>query len=434
MGQVGITLIDAKRVREEYDAVLAAVESRGHGDFGLPLARSLDDERRALLGAVEQLKARRNAASGEIPKIRKSGGDASALLAEMKTLSEEVKSRDAELARVEEKLRDVLLGIPNTPDPRVPVGDDDAAGEEMRRSGKPRDFGAEGFEPKAHWDIGTDLNILDFERAAKISGTRFALSKGAGAKLERAITNFMLDLHTGEAGYTEMLPPALVNRTSMTGTGSLPKFEDDMFHEDAKDLFLIPTAEVPLTNLHAGEILDGSALPLYYCAATPCFRKEAGSAGRDTRGLIRLHQFNKVELVKFAKPGDSGKELDSLVAAAEEVLKRLGLPYRVVMLVTGDLGFSSAMTYDLEVWMPSYGRYVEISSCSNFHDFQARRAGIRFRESAGAKPEYVHTLNGSGLAVGRTVAAVLENYQNADGSVAVPEALRPYMGADVIAK
>jgi seryl-tRNA synthetase len=325
-----------------------------------------------------------------------------------------------------------MLNIPNTPDPRVPAGADDSFNEEVRRCGEPRDFAAEGFEPKPHWDIGADLGILDFERAAKISGARFTLSRGAGARLERSIMNFMLDLHTGEAGYTETLPPALVNRAAMTGTGQLPKFEDDMFHEDAKDLFLIPTAEVPLTNMHAGEILDGASLPLYYCAATPCFRKEAGSAGRDTRGLIRVHQFNKVELVKFTRPGQSDGELESLLAAAEEVLKRLELPYRVVALATGDLGFSSAMTYDIEVWMPSYGRYVEISSCSNFRDFQARRAGIRFRPEAGAKPEYVHTLNGSGLAIGRTVAAVLENCQRADGAVTIPEALRPYMGADAI--
>jgi seryl-tRNA synthetase len=425
-------LLDVKRVREEYASVLSSVESRGAGDFGLPLIRSLEEERRALLGVVEGLKARQNAASKEIPRIKKAGGDASELLAETKARAAEVKAQDSSLAEIEAKLRDALMGVPNAPDPRVPVGDE-SANKEIRREGEPRDFGAEGFEPKAHWDIGTALDILDFERAAKLSGSRFALSKGPGARLERAITNFMLDLHTEEAGYTEALPPVLVSRETMTGTGQLPKFESDMFHEDAKDLFLIPTAEVPLTNLHAGEILDGASLPFYYCAATPCFRKEAGSAGRDTRGLIRLHQFNKVELVKFTRPEDSDKELGSLLAAAEEVLKRLGLPYRVIMLATGDLGFSSAMTYDIEVWMPSYGAYVEISSCSNFHDFQARRAGIRFRAEAGAKPEYVHTLNGSGLAVGRTVAAVLENYQNADGTVAVPEALRSYMGADLIA-
>jgi seryl-tRNA synthetase len=410
---------------------LSLIASRGHGDFGLPLARSLDEERRALLGVVEGLKARQNAASKEIPGIQKSGGDATDLLAEMKTLSGEVKEKNAALAEVEEKLKDVLMGIPNTPDPRVPVGDE-SFGKEIRREGEPRDFGAEGFEPKPHWDLGAELDILDFERAAKISGSRFAIGKGAGARLERALTNFMLDLHTEEAGYKEITPPVLVNRAAMTNTGQLPKFEDDMFHEDAKDLFLIPTAEVPVTNLHAGEILDGASLPLCYCAATQCFRKEAGAAGRDNRGLIRLHQFNKVELVKFTRPDDSDKEFGSLLAAAEEVLKRLGLPYRVVMLATGDLSFSSAMTCDIEVWMPSYGGYVEISSCSNFHDFQARRAGIRFRAEAGAKPEYAHTLNGSGLAVGRTVAAVLENYQNKDGTVTVPEALRHYMGASLI--
>jgi seryl-tRNA synthetase len=426
-------MLDIRRIREEYDTVRVSIESRGHGDFGLPDALALDEKRRSLLGVVEQLKARQNTASKDIPRIKKEGGDASALLAEMKAISDEVKDKDASLAAIEARLKDVLMNVPNTPDPAVPVGADDSFNKEIRRDGEPRDFAAEGFAPKAHWDIGTELGILDFERAAKISGARFSVSKGQGARLERAITNFMLDLHTGEAGYTETLPPVLVNRETMTGTGQLPKFEDDMFHEDAKDLFLIPTAEVPLTNLHAGEILDGSELPLYYCAATPCFRKEAGAAGRDTRGLIRVHQFNKVELVKFTRPEDSGKELDSLVAAAEEVLKRLGLPYRVIILATGDLSFSSSITYDIEVWMPSYGAYVEISSCSNFHDFQARRAGIRFRAEAGAKPEYAHTLNGSGLAVGRTVAAVLENYQNADGTVTIPEVLRSYMGANVIA-
>jgi seryl-tRNA synthetase len=425
-------LLDIKRIREEYDDVLASIESRGHGDYGLPDALSLDEERRSLLGAYEQLKARQNAASKEIPRIKKEGGDASGLLAEMKAISDEVKDKDSSLAEIEERLKDVLMNVPNTPDPRTPVGADESFGVEVKREGAPRDFGAEGFTPRAHWDIGTDLGLLDFERAAKISGSRFSISRGQGARLERAITNFMLDLHTGEAGYTEILPPVLVNREAMTNTGQLPKFEDDMFHEDAKDLFLIPTAEVPVTNLHSGEIIDGSLLPLRYCAATPCFRKEAGAAGRDTRGLIRLHQFNKVELVKFTRPEDSDEETGSLLTAAEEVLKRLELPYRVIMLATGDLSFSSAMTYDIEVWMPSYDGYVEISSCSNFRDFQARRAGIRFRREAGAKPEYVHTMNGSGLAVGRTVAAVLENYQNADGSITVPEALRPYMGENTI--
>jgi seryl-tRNA synthetase len=405
------------------------VESRLHGDFGLPQVRALDERRRALLTDVEGLKSRQNAASKEIPRIRKEGGDADALLAEMKQLSDEVKGKDALVSEVEEELRLALLNVPNTPSPDVPIGEDDSANVEVRSFGGPRIF---PFEAKPHWDIGTDLGILDFERAAKISGARFTVYKGLGARLERSVINFMLNLHTEENGYTEILPPFLVNRDAMTGTGQLPKFEEDMFHVPAKDFFLVPTAEVPLTNLLRDEILDGDDLPIYYTAYTPCFRKEAGSAGRDTRGLIRVHQFNKVELVKFTKPEDSYAELDSLVWAAEEVLKRLELPYRIVRLATGDLGFSSAMTYDIEVWMPSYGRYVEISSCSNFEDYQARRAGIRFRREKGAKPEYVHTLNGSGLAVGRTVAAILENCQNADGSVSVPKVLQPYMGTPEI--
>ncbi|MDR1795987.1 MAG: serine--tRNA ligase [Clostridiales Family XIII bacterium] len=422
-------MLDIRRIREEYESVKAAVESRGQGDFGLADALALDAERRALIAETEQMKSRQNAVSKEIPQIKKAGGDATAVLAEMKELSDKVKEVDAKLAEAEEKLRAALLGIPNTPDASVPVGSDDSENVELRRFGEPTAF---GFEPKPHWDIGTDLDILDFERAAKIAGARFTVNKGLGAKLERSVVNFMLNLHTREHGYTEILPPFMVNRAAMTGTGQLPKFEDDMFHVPAKDFFLVPTAEVPLTNLYMDEILDGAMLPHYITAYTPCFRKEAGSAGRDTRGLIRVHQFNKVELVKFAKPEESWDELESLTAAAEEVLKRLALPYRVVALSTGDLGFSSAKTYDIEVWMPSYGRYVEISSCSNFTDYQARRAGIRFRREPGAKPEFVHTLNGSGLAVGRTVAAILENYQQEDGSVSVPEALRHYVGADVI--
>ena len=422
-------MLDIKRIREDFEGVLAAVESRGGGDFGLHEALETDKKRRGLISETEQMKARQNAVSKEIPRIKKEGGDASSVLEEMKTLSGRIKEKDGEIAAVDEALRDLLLGIPNTPDTSVPVGPDDSANQELRLVGEPTVF---GFEPKAHWDIGTDLDILDFERAVKITGARFTVSKGLGARLERAVINFMLDLHTGEHGYTEILPPFMVNRASMTGTGSLPKFEEDMFHIPAKDFFLIPTAEVPLTNLFMNEILDAAQLPIYITAYTPCFRKEAGSAGRDTRGLIRVHQFNKVELVKFTKPEDSPGELESLTAAAEEVLKRLGLPYRVVALSTGDIGFSSSKTYDLEVWMPSYGRYVEISSCSNFTDFQARRAEIRFRLEAGAKPEFVHTLNGSGLAVGRTVAAILENFQQEDGSVVIPEALRPYAGTDII--
>ncbi|MCL2112176.1 MAG: serine--tRNA ligase [Clostridiales bacterium] len=422
-------MLDIKRIREDFENVLAAVESRGKGDYGLAAALETDKRRRGLIAEAEQMKARQNAVSKEVPRIKAEGGDASAILEEMKALAGQVKEKEAAAAEADAALNEALLGVPNTPDATVPVGADDSANLEIRRHGEPTAF---SFEPKAHWDIGTDLDILDFERAAKISGTRFTVYKGLGARLERAVINFMLDLHTGEHGYTEILPPFMVNRASMTGTGQLPKFEEDMFHVPAKDFFLVPTAEVPLTNLYMDEILDASALPIYLTAYTPCFRKEAGSAGRDTRGLIRVHQFNKVELVKFAKPEDSWDELESLTSAAEEVLKRLGLPYRIVALASGDLGFSSSKTYDIEVWMPSYGRYVEISSCSNFTDYQARRAGIRFRRGPGEKPEYVHTLNGSGLAVGRTVAAILENFQQADGTVTIPEALRSYIGADVI--
>jgi len=422
-------MLDLRRIREEYETVLAAVESRGKGDFGLPVALGVDRERRDLITETEKLKARQNADSKEIPKIKASGGDASDLLAEMKALSEEVKEKEALVAEDDETLKELLLGVPNTPDATVPIGADDSFNEEQRRFGEPPSF---SFEPKAHWDIGTDLDILDFERAVKISSARFTMNKGLGARLERSVVNFMLDLHTEEHGYKEILPPFLVNRAAMTGTGQLPKFEDDMFHVPSKDLFLAPTAEVPLTNIYMDEILDAEQLPIYITAYTPCFRKEAGAAGRDTRGLIRVHQFNKVELVKFTKPEESWAELESLTAAAEEVLKRIGLAYRVVALSTGDLGFSSAKTYDIEVWMPSYDRYVEISSCSNFTDYQARRAGIRFRREQGAKPEFVHTLNGSGLAVGRTVAAIMENFQQEDGSVVVPEVLRKYVGTDII--
>ena len=424
-------MLDIKRIREDYEGVKKAVESRGHGDFGLSQVPELDAKRRTLLAEVEAMKNKQNVDSKEIPKRKKAGEDVSDLMAEMKELSEQIKERNGELAQLETDLRNALLNIPNTPYEIVPIGESDADNLEVKKFMEPTKF---DFEPKAHWDIGTDLDILDFERAAKLSGTRFTVYKGLGARLERSIINFMLDLHTQQHGFTEILPPFMVNRDAMTGTGQLPKFEDDMFYVPAKDFFLIPTAEVPVTNLRANEIIDGDELPIYYTAYTPCFRKEAGSAGRDTRGLIRQHQFNKVELVKFCKPEDSYAELDSLLAAAEDVLKILGIPYRVVRLCTGDLGFSSAETYDIEVWMPSYGRYVEISSCSNFESFQARRANIRFRRSAKDKPEFVHTLNGSGLAVGRTCAAILENFQQADGSVVIPEALRPYMGVDKIEK
>lgn len=422
-------MLDVKRVRENFDSVKAAVERRGKGDFGIDNVLKLDTRRRELLAEVERLKNKQNTASREVPKLKREGEDTSALFAEMKELSSKIKTLDAEVSKVEDELHNALLNVPNTPNPDVPEGVDDTENLEMRKFGEPTEF---SFEPKAHWDIGTNLDILDFERASKISGARFTVYKGIGAKLERAVINFMLDLHTEEQGYTEILPPFMANRDAMTGTGQLPKFEDDMFYVPAKDLFLIPTAEVPVTNLHSNEIIEPEDMPVYYTAYTPCFRKEAGSAGRDTRGLIRQHQFNKVEMVKFVNPDNSYEELDKLTHDAEEILQRLGIPYRVVRLCTGDLGFSSAMTYDIEVWMPSYSRYVEISSCSNFEDYQARRANIRFRREKKAKPEFVHTLNGSGLAVGRTVAAILENFQQEDGSVVVPKVLRPYMGRSVI--
>lgn len=422
-------MLDIKRIRENYEDVRTAVERRGKGSFGIESVLELDSRRRELLAEVEAMKSRQNAASKEVPKLKKEGKDTAELFAEMKKLSASIKELDSKVSEVEEELRAVLLGVPNTPYAEVQDGLDDSDNVELRKVGTPREF---DFEAKAHWDIGEDLDILDFERAGKISGARFTVYKGLGARLERAVINFMLDLHTEEQGYTEILPPFMVNRTAMTGTGQLPKFEDDMFYLPAKDFFLIPTAEVPVTNLRAQEIMSADELPVYYTAYTPCFRKEAGSAGRDTRGLIRQHQFNKVEMVKFVAPETSYDELEKLTLDAEEILKRLGIPYRVVRLSAGDLGFSAAMTYDIEVWMPSYGRYVEISSCSNFEDYQARRANIRFKRDKEHKPEFVHTLNGSGLAVGRTVAAILENYQNEDGSVTVPEVLRPYFGRDII--
>ncbi|WIF95911.1 serine--tRNA ligase [Caminicella sporogenes] len=418
-------MLDIKRIRNEFDEVKRLIEMRGKGDFGLEEVLKLDEKRRQIIGEVEQMKNRQNIVSKEIPKLKREGKDVSEVLAEMKELSNKIKDMDNELKKIDEQIREKLLTIPNTPRYDTPEGDSDENNVEVKRVGEPRKF---DFESKAHWDIGTHLGILDFERASKITGSRFTVYRGLGAKLERALINFMLELHTTEHGYEEIIPPFMVNRDSMIGTGQLPKFEEDMFYLPSKDYYLIPTAEVPVTNLYMNEILDGEKLPIYHTAYTPCFRKEAGSAGRDTRGLIRQHQFNKVELVKFTRPEDSYKELESLLAAAEEVLKRLKLPYRVVRLCGGDLGFSSAMTYDIEVWMPSYGRYLEISSCSNFEDYQARRANIRFRPEPKGKVEYVHTLNGSGLAVGRTLAAILENYQQEDGSVVIPEVLRPYMG------
>jgi seryl-tRNA synthetase len=426
-------VLDIKLIRQNPDYVREALKKRNSNlDIGELLAK--DERRREILTVSEQIKKRQNDASKLIPAYKKEGKDVAPIMAEMKELAAQVKDLDTELKDVEADIKTIILTIPNIPNEKVPYGRDDSDNFEMRKFGEPTKF---DFEPKAHWDIGTDLNILDAERAAKVTGARFTFYRGAGARLERAIYNFMLDLHVEKHGYTEIFPPYMVNRASMTGTGQLPKFEngafkikncDDDAAEDEKDFFLIPTAEVPVTNLHRDEILDGSQLPIKYCAYSACFRSEAGSAGRDTRGLIRQHQFNKVELVKFTTPETSYDELEKLTNDAEDVLKILGLPYRVVRLCSGDLGFSSAMTYDIEVWMPSYNRYVEISSCSDFEDFQARRANIKYKNSATDKPRLVHTLNGSGLAVGRTTAAILENYQQADGSVVIPEALRKYMG------
>ncbi|MCD4711837.1 MAG: serine--tRNA ligase [Clostridiales bacterium] len=424
-------MLDLKRIRSEYDTVEALLKLRGKGDYGLPLIKEKDEERRVLIGEVEDLKSRQNKMSKEIPMKKKAGENTDALFAEMKELSDTIKELDAKVKIVEEALNEMIMEVPNTLKADTPIGDDDHDNPVIRVVGTPRKF---DFEPKAHWDIGVTLDILDFERATKITGTRFTVLKGMGAKLERALINFMLDLHIDEHGYTEILPPFMVNRDAMTGTGQLPKFEDDMFHIPSKDFFLVPTAEVPVTNLYRGEILEEIALPINHTAYTPCFRKEAGSAGRDTRGVIRQHQFNKVEMVKFVKPEVSYDELEKLTNNAEEVLKRLELPYRVVRLCSGDVGFSSAMTYDIEVWLPSYDAYKEISSCSNFEDFQARRAGIRYRDAETKKVNFVHTLNGSGLAVGRTVAAILENYQNEDGSVEIPKVLQPYFGGKTVIK
>lgn len=421
-------MLDIKRIRKNPEELVAAMKARRGKGADVSEVLSLDEKRRELIQKVEVLKAKRNEASAKVPQLKKQGEDVTELLAEMKTVADEIKELDGELAGIDEKFDELLLKIPNIPHQSVPDGADDKDNQELRCVGTPREF---GFEPKAHWDIGEGLNILDFASAGKITGARFTVYRGLGARLERAVISYFLDMHT-ENGYTEILPPYMVNRASMTGTGQLPKFEDDAFKVAGTEYFLIPTAEVPVTNLHRGDILEGSELPIKYCAYSACFRSEAGSAGRDTRGLIRQHQFNKVELVKFTTPESSYDELEKLTNDAERVLAGLGLPYRVVCLSSGDLGFSSAKTYDIEVWMPSYGRYVEISSCSNFEDFQARRAQIRFRRDAKSKPELVHTLNGSGVAIGRTVAAILENYQQADGSVKVPEALVPYMRCEVI--
>lgn len=416
-------MLDARFIRENMELVESRLNSRGEG-IDLARFKELDGNRRDLLLKAESLKALRNKVSDEISKI-KDKSQAQDRIIEMRQVSQQIKGMDDELRQVEEELELFLLTVPNIPNASIPVGRSEEDNREVRKWG---DKPAFSFTPKPHWEIGESLGILDFERGTKLTGARFTLYRGAGARLERALINFMLDLHTTQHGYEEMLPPFMVNRESMTGTGQLPKFEDDLFHIEGVDYFLIPTAEVPVTNIHRGEILSAAELPVSYTAYTPCFRKEAGSYGKDTRGLIRQHQFNKVELVKFAHPDSSYAELETLLSHAEKVLKLLGLHYRVVELCTGDLGFSAAKTYDIEVWLPGQETYREISSCSNFEDFQARRAAIRFRENDKSKPEFVHTLNGSGLAIGRTLLAVLENYQQEDGSVLVPEALRPYLG------
>lgn len=420
-------MLDIKILRQTPDIIKDALKKRC-SDLDITPAIELDKKRRGLLVDVESKKASQNEISKKIPQMKKNGESTDEIFKEMKELSGEIKALDEQVRKIDEELRDFMLRIPNIPNETCPVGADDSENVEQRRFSEPTEF---DFEPKAHWDIGTDLDILDFERGTKIAGTRFTVYKGLGARLERSVIQYFLNTHT-ENGYTEIFPPFMVNRASMTGTGQLPKFEEDAFKLVNNGFFMIPTAEVPVTNLYRDEIMDGSQLPVKYCAYSACFRAEAGSAGRDTRGLIRQHQFNKVELVKFVKPETSYDELEALTNDAEKLLRGLGLPYRVVALSTGDLGFSSAKTYDIEVWMPSYGRYVEISSCSNFEDYQARRANIRYKDNPKDKAQFVHTLNGSGLAVGRTVAAILENYQNADGTVTVPEALVPYMGTDII--
>jgi len=424
-------MLDAKYIREHLNDVREKLGLRGQ-PVDLDRFISIDSERRKAIQEWEKLRALQKKVSDEVSKRKREGEDTSELISEMKKVSQEMKGLDEVVAEKERLLEAFLLIVPNIPHSSVPIGKDSSDNPEVKCWGEIREF---DFEPKPHWEIGEELGILDFKTGAKIAGARFTLYWDLGAKLERALINFMLDLHTREHGYCEVLPPFMVNRTAMTGTGQLPKFEEELFKVEGTDYFLIPTAEVPVTNIHQDEVLEEKALPLYYAAYTPCFRKEAGSYGKDTRGLIRQHQFNKVELVKFTRPESSYDELEKLLADAEEVLKRLELPYRVVNLCTGDLGFSASKTYDIEVWLPSQQTFKEISSCSNFEDFQARRAKIRYRLSGKSKTEYVHTLNGSGLAVGRTLVAILENYQQADGSVIIPKALRPYLyGVDRIEK
>ncbi|WP_421354833.1 serine--tRNA ligase [Streptococcus suis] len=422
-------MLDIKRIRTDFDGVAAKLATRGVAAETLADIKELDAKRREILVTVEELKAERNTVSAEIAQAKRNKENADDKIAAMQKLSADVKNLDAELLEIDEKLNTILTVLPNTPHDSVPIGADEEENVEVRRWGTPREF---TFEPKAHWDLGEDLDILDWERGAKVTGTRFLFYKNLGARLERALYNFMLDEHIAE-GYQEIITPYMVNHDSMFGTGQYPKFKEDTFELADTNFVLIPTAEVPLTNYYRNEILEEKDLPIYFTAMSPSFRSEAGSAGRDTRGLIRLHQFHKVEMVKFATPEQSYDELEKMTANAENILQKLGLPYRVLALCTGDMGFSAAKTYDLEVWIPAQNAYREISSCSNTEDFQARRAQIRYRDAADGKVKLLHTLNGSGLAVGRTVAAILENYQNEDGSVTIPEVLRPYMGgAEVI--
>lgn len=420
-------MLDIKRIRNNPEEIVEALKKR-RGEYPIQKLLDTDEKRREVIQKVESMKAEQNKLSKQVPQMKKNGEDTTELFKNLKKLSDDIKSMDDDLKNIDEEIREYLMEIPNTPNKDVPVGLDDTENLEMRKWGEPRKF---DFDIKAHWDLGVDLDILDFERATKISKSRFSVFKGKGARLERALMNFMVDLHTDKQGYTEMNTPVLMSPSAMKGTGQIPKFKEDMFYCEKDDMYLAPTAEVPVTNLLGGEILEQGSLPIYYTAFTQCFRREAGSAGRDTRGLIRNHQFEKVEMVKFVEPSTSYDELEKLTNNAEEILQLLEIPYRVVRLCSGDLGFSSAMTYDIEVWMPSYNRYVEISSCSNFEDFQARRANIRYRDENN-KPQYVHTLNGSGLAIGRCFAAVIENYQQADGSIKIPEVLQKYTGFDII--
>ena len=422
-------MLDIKRIRESLEDIKKAMNRRGEKEFNLDEVVELDDKRKELLKEVEVLKNKMNVESKKIPQLIKEGKDITEDKANLKKLSDEIKSLDEKIKIVNDELEYKLLRIPNVPNKEVPQGETDEDNVEVRTWGEPTKF---NFNPKAHWDLGTDLGILDFETAAKITGSRFTLYKGLGARLERALINFFLDTNIGEQGYTEVIPPFMANKNSFLGTGQLPKFAEDMFKIEGLDYYLIPTSEVPLTNIHANQILSFDELPKNYTAYTPCFRSEAGSAGRDTRGLVRQHQFNEVEMVKIVAPEESYNELEKLTHNAEYLLQLLKIPYRVVKICTGDLGFTAAFKYDVEVWMPSYNRYVEISSCSNCEDFQARRAGIRFKRDKDSKTEYAHTLNGSGLAIGRSFAAILENYQQEDGSVIIPEVLRPYMGIDKI--